>query len=148
MIKQYWSKLIDEKKELRDYAESWIRSSSLALAIELALVTFTVNYFLENSHNVVFYLAMCYGMVVLTGSALAAFFAARDPRQQHFSTLSLIDIGIKLIFGSAYVISFVLSYGVYVITGEFQLSIIISISMIIGISIIFASYHHYIIKGR
>lgn len=133
--------------DLRNYAETWIRISTVLLAFELAIVTFAVGY-LKDSQSIVLYLYLSLGMIGAMVSALLIFIIARDPRRTDYSTHSLLDLGGAAVVVSAFFGSLIVGYGTFFITGDLILAMVMFVGGSLVVSIAYPIYYRLVNKRK
>lgn len=94
---------------------------TVVLALQLAAMTFTIDFLMKNKLDVITYLYIGLGMGSSLLCALALFMGARDPRQSRFQVRTLINsgavaVGIGAIFGAG-----LISFGLWMIVKRLDL---------------------------
>ena len=120
----------DNNEKFSKVADVWIIVTTVFLALQLSVTTFTISYFLEKKELLNLYLFSTALEVVTMGLALSAFLAIRDPRMKRYSLPALIDRGVMVVYVSSIMSFITLGLGIFGITTHFIIAGLVSTLLI------------------
>jgi hypothetical protein len=130
---------LDDEK-LQSLAESYVRVTTVFLALQVAGVTFLLTEL--NGDRSIFVFATL-GIPPMV-SALAMFLGARDPRLWGFPRGRALDAGVALTAASLFVTALGAGYGAFILSQDGLLGFVVSVSLIGPLLVFYPfSYYHY-----
>lgn len=137
----------DHDEKLRSVADSWIVVTTVFLALQLSIATFTLSYFSNKKDLLPLYLFSTTFEILPMVLALGAFLAIKDPRLRKYSLSALVDRGVFAVFVSTFLSFMTLGVGIYAISENLFFSAFVSVSLM-GVSSFMYWYYKKIFCGK
>ncbi len=139
---------MSDENQMRSVADSWIVVVTIFLALELGLITFTLDFFLEMNSISTTYLAVAGITVSLTGFSMIIFLAAKDPRMKAYPVPVLIDRGVLSVYLSHMSASITIALGLYLMTEQSSVAIILFFMLTGVASTMYFVFYRKLLHGK